>query len=106
MIERQILQEIDRFSATLPRPSPKGTCLDRSHQFVEHLGDKGHLCASVQFGSLGEENHCWVEVWGDDFACKLVDFTADQFGGQYPPLIVDSVERAFDVFPYQYDDLG
>lgn len=105
MTKESILSVINKFSKQLSRPSDKGSCLDVSNRFWEFVyKELGHNLVSIQFGWLGNEDHCWVEIWADDMPLTLVDFTADQFGSHYPELIIGEVKEIFKKFPYKYDD--
>ncbi len=102
MRKEQLITEIKNFSKSIPRPAEKGTCILMSDKFIQRIMNKGHKCASVQFGTLDKEIHSWVEVWAEDMPLTLVDFTADQFGTKFPHLIVGTPEEVFKQFSYEY----
>lgn len=106
----EILAAIDEFLSKLEKPSPKGCCLEVSTQFSEWLWDRyKYANVSVQFGWLDGQQHSWVEVWGKDWSCLVVDFTADQFGEKYPKVIIGEMdvksqfEGVCGEFYYKYD---
>jgi len=103
--ESDLLKIIDDFIKKYPITAAVGSCLSISYDFQEYIRREYSInTISIQFGTLDGHRHSWVEIWTDKLPLTLVDLTADQFGEEYPHVIVGLHYDVLKAYGYKYED--
>lgn len=81
-IEAAIAREGNKLPCSLAR-FPRGSCGDAAILLGEFLFLSGFGEFEYVSGSDGDGSHAWIEKGG-----VIIEITADQFGGEYPSVLV------------------